>query len=207
MTAITELINKRKIKIDYQSVNQSFKRKKVQAYTMLILSLFTISFFGIFAIRPTLKTITNLNRQIDDLKQVDIKLSEKINQIIGAQAEYEIISPYIPKIKRALPEKPNYIRSLSDIENIRNTSPATVSSVKIDNVVLNSKKPGFLNIELASEGKFIPIEKLVDKVLSNERLMVILTLSLQNQESDSSNSAKLIKLESKIMSPYGAIAP
>ena len=87
ISEIKEFVNKKKSKISYQSVSQSFKRKKTQAYTMFILSLFTISFFSIFAIRPTLKTVTSLHREIEDLEKIDEKLTTKINQLISAQAE------------------------------------------------------------------------------------------------------------------------
>jgi hypothetical protein len=182
---------------------KAIKSKNIQAYTMLIMSLFTISFFGIFAIRPTLNTIANLNRQIADLKEVDERLSTKINQLIGAQAEYETIVPYIPKIKRAIPDEPKYISTLSDVELIRNTSSATVSSVKIDSIVLGSSKPGFVDIELESQGDFIPIEQLVDQILSNERLMIVLSLNL-SQSRNTENTNRKIKLDSEIISPYGA---
>ena len=159
-----------------------FNLKRVKAYTMLILSLFTISFFGFFALKPTLSTIASLNRQIEDNREIDQKLSKKINQLVAAQAEYEVIAPFIPKIKKALPEKPEYIGLLNDLESIRTVGSATISGISIDSVKIESKSPGLISISVGAQGSYIPLEDLVEKTLSNERLMVILSLNMSREK-------------------------
>jgi Tfp pilus assembly protein PilO len=167
---------------------------------MLILSFFTVSFFGFFALKPTLSTIAKLKRQIEDNREVDKKLSEKINQLVEAQAEYEVISPFIPKIKKALPEKPEYIGALKDLKEIRNTDGATVSSVTIGSVNIESVKPGFLEIGVDAQGGYLPLEELVSKILSNERLMTVLALSIS--QDNKLEDVDALKMQEEIQAPF-----
>lgn len=173
MSLLIEKIQKRRLGLNYQRLESAFRETKMQAYTMLILSLFTVAFFGFFALRPTLTTIAQLKRQIEDNREIDKRLSDKINQLVAAQAEYETIAPFVPKLKSALPEGHQYIKTLFDIEDIRNSSSATVSSVKISEFAVDVAKPGLLDIKLEAEGDFIPLEQLSNRIMSNARLLII----------------------------------
>lgn len=110
------------------------KSKQATAFMMIILSLFTISFFGIFAIRPTLKTIVELNRQIQDAKQVNDTLQKKIDNLVKAQEEYQFIKEFVPQIDEALPNKPNIAYVVNKIENLTNDKGATISALDIGTV-------------------------------------------------------------------------
>src|SRR3989344_478177 len=99
-----------------QKIAPLFKEKRIQAYTMITLSLFTISFFGSLAIRPTLGTIITLQKQIQDRTIVNQKLEEKINALIQAQTSYQAIEADLPTIYGLLPEKPDVTSLLLKIE-------------------------------------------------------------------------------------------
>lgn len=113
-----------------------FKEKKIQAYTLIILSLFTISFFGFLAIRPTLGTIITLKKQIQDRTIVNSKLEDKINALIQAQSNYQQIESDIPIIYTLLPQKPDITSLLLKIEAITAESEAIISALTFDRVEL-----------------------------------------------------------------------
>ena len=70
------------IRIDkYVQMLPDFKEERTQQITTLVLTLLALSFFGIFAINPTLSTITRLNKELEDNKFVDEQLKLKINNI------------------------------------------------------------------------------------------------------------------------------
>ena len=52
----------------YLKTKEFYQKPVTKATVNLILSLFTISFFAFFAIRPTLKTIAKLNGQLETQK-------------------------------------------------------------------------------------------------------------------------------------------
>ncbi len=120
----------------YKNYAQLFKSTEVQAYTMVALSLFTISFFGAFAIRPTLKTISLLKRQITDRIEVNQKLEEKINALILAQEEYQRIDKDLSSIYSLLPEKTEFPVFLRKLEAMTLGNGATISSIQFDPIVL-----------------------------------------------------------------------
>lgn len=166
-------------KLKYRGLGSILRKKNTQGYTMLVLSLFTISFFGFLAIRPTLKTVVGLKKQIQDYKEADEKLTGKINQLVSAQAEYEFISPFVPKIKRAFPENPDYFGTLKDLDDIKNDlQEATISSITIGKIVLETQEPGKLEVKVRAQGGYLPLETLIDTILKNERLMTVIALNI-----------------------------
>ncbi len=123
----------------YQRLEPLFKNRQTQAYTMAILSLLTIAFFGVFAIRPTLKTIATLHRQIEDKENLNQKLEDKISALIAAQETYQQIEPSLEKIYSLMPtavEFPSLIRRL-ELISVKNS--ALISGLQIDEVTLYSK--------------------------------------------------------------------
>ena len=54
------------------------KKEKTQKYSSIIFSLVSLSFFGIFAINPTLSTIAKLKKELSDTKFVEEQLRKNI---------------------------------------------------------------------------------------------------------------------------------
>ena len=54
----------------------------IRGYFELIATILLISFFLMFAIRPTLNTVFSLRRMISDLTEVDKSLDNKIQALI-----------------------------------------------------------------------------------------------------------------------------
>lgn len=82
------------------------KQPDLRAYIGILLSLFAISFFSIFALRPTLVTIGEIVAQIRTQKEVNASLEQKIKSLQLAQANWRKITADLPLIDQALPELP-----------------------------------------------------------------------------------------------------
>lgn len=117
------------------------KNRKTQAYVMVVLSLLTISFFGFFAVRPTLRTISQLERQIQDRSDLNDQLDKKINALIQAQESYQAIEPQLPLLYSLLPEQPEFPLLLRHLETLAQTNEATISSIQFEPIVLLGEKP------------------------------------------------------------------
>jgi len=163
---------------------------------MLILSLFTMSFFGLFALRPTLVTIATLNRQIKDSREIDRRLTEKLNVLVQAQAEYEVIAPFLSKINQAIPEYPEYTELLADLEEIREASGSAVSKLGIGTVEIKSSIPGQVDLAVASEGGYLSLEDFINLLLTNERLLTINSLGFNSKEEN------VLDLSMDVNAPY-----
>lgn len=133
---MSELYSAHRYRRFYKGYSQFFKNTAMQAYTMVALSLFAISFFGAFAIRPTLKTIAVLKRQITDRLEINEKLEQKINALVAAQDEYKNAEKDLPLIYSLLPETARFPSLFRKIEYLTVTNGATISGVQFDPVVL-----------------------------------------------------------------------
>ena len=179
----------------YQKLEPAFKNRKTQAYLMAVLSLMTISFFGFFAIRPTLKTIAVLQRQIIDRKTLNEKLDEKINALILAQDEYRLIEADLPLIYTLLPEKPEFPLLMRLLENLTIQTSATISGIQFDPIVLYEKSPPETEtatetkdtaadetipmfFTLSFQGKYQNLINLLDQLTRLERLITINSVDL-----------------------------
>jgi len=123
----------------YQRLEPIFKNRQTQALTMVTLSLMTIAFFGNFAVRPTLKTIATLHRQIEDKTFLNQKLEEKITALIAAQDTYQKLETNLEKIYSLMPaevELPSLIRRL-ELVSVNNN--ALISNFQVDSVFLYNK--------------------------------------------------------------------
>lgn len=115
-----------------------FKTRKVKAYGMFILSLLTASFFGIFAIRPTVTTIVHLKREIRDKQLVEVALSEKINTLSSLDQIYQRIKDDLPVVEAVLPSRPQINTLVNLIERVVSDSELEIQSVQFQAVELVS---------------------------------------------------------------------
>lgn len=79
------------------------KEKRTQQATSLALTFITIAFFGLFAINPTLGTITDLQKQLDDSTFVNNALTQKIANLTSLQSQYAQVQPLLDPVFVAVP--------------------------------------------------------------------------------------------------------
>ena len=106
--------DKDKIKAEIKSLidkgnailSASQNRQRVTAYLYIIFSLFALSFFGIFAIGPTITTISNLNKQLEQDRVALKQLQDKNAALKSLSAQYIEIEPQLDLIDNAIPQSP-----------------------------------------------------------------------------------------------------
>jgi Tfp pilus assembly protein PilO len=116
------------------------KTPVIRAYFSLIASLFALSFFGAFAIRPTVNTIVELQKKITDASFTNQKLQEKINALSEAQTQYSLVQADLPIVFSALPKDPDFSSLLKQIENIAVASGVSVTGIQFQSVLLFDTK-------------------------------------------------------------------
>lgn len=145
-----------KITLNEHSLKRIYKRyytflgplmgqPKARAYTFLGISLLTVAFFIFFAIRPTINTIIGLQKQIQDDREVEKKLQEKINALSQLQAEYEIIQPDLPVLDAALPVAPEVSDLIKTAEKLAGDNQASLSAMQVSETMLSEDKKDTLD--------------------------------------------------------------
>jgi len=112
------------------------KRQDVRSFIELLLSLSTITIFGLFAIKPTIVTIIDLNNQINEKKETARLLDKKIQTLIEAEEIFNQNSANLSLIEDAIPKNPKPESYMRQIEYLATKHSVSVSSMDVKNVPL-----------------------------------------------------------------------
>jgi len=177
----------------YQRIVPLFRRPATRAYMGFILTLFTVSFFALFAIRPTANTIVELLRKIDDGKYTNKKLAEKITALSAAQNTYFELIDDVGVVDDALPNEAAIDSYVKQLENMILASRLKILTTRIDRFRLNDKRGGddktlvteFIPAEgvrvgIAAEGSFEEVSDLLEKIHLIRRITTIEAINISS---------------------------
>lgn len=117
-------------------VGQYKVKPNLRKYLELILSIVTIGLFAIFAIRPTLLTIIELQKEIREKEETVLKLETKIRNLQTGSNNLQIESSRLPIILEAVPDyaKPEVL--VKQIESLVAKNSLTTMSFSASDAVL-----------------------------------------------------------------------
>lgn len=183
-------------KSKYTEVIPYLKQKNTQVFTTIILTLLTISFFGIFAINPTLSTIANLQKQLEDSNFVDQSLSKKITNMSLLQRQYIQIGNDIPVVLAAIPKNPNVPVLMSQLYLLGFNSGLSIANLQGYEVELSKKtdaKPGYAQyvFSFSGNGQYADILRFISTLTNFERIVSIDALLISRQRVAEDNSLQV----------------
>lgn len=162
-----------------------FQEEKTRNITTLVLTLATLSAFGLFAISPTLSTIANLQKQLDDSNLVHEKLEKKIANLELLQRQYNLIEKDVPLILAAVPQAPNTSRLVGQLQAIALSSAVKITRIQVFQVELSQAKtpdnPSFV-FSIGVEGPSENVSKFLLLLSGFDRIVAIDILSINKQE-------------------------
>ncbi len=109
-------------------------------YIELILSLSTIALFAIFAIRPTIITISDLNNEIKEKESTVAKLNQKINNLQIANNVLQGEARRLPIILESVPNRANPETLVKQLETLANQNSLSIISFSSSDVNLIGEK-------------------------------------------------------------------
>ncbi len=171
------------------------KHKKTIPYFTLTLSLLSLSFFGIFAIRPTLKTAITLVKSVSDLKKINIEYENKIGNVIRAQSEYEKIRGDLPLVNIALPKEASFNKLALALEKFATNSGITINQLQIDRVpISNQNSDNKLNkygFNLIFSGDYFSMSSYLQHLTNWQRIVSIDSIEISQEGSTISGNLKI----------------
>lgn len=99
-------------------LNAKQNKQRATAYLYVIFSLLAFSFFGIFAIGPTVTTISDLNKKYNEEKQALKELQQKNDALKSLSAQYVEIQPDLNLIDNAIPQSPKVAELTRQLEKL-----------------------------------------------------------------------------------------
>lgn len=123
---------------EYLKLLPSMQQENTRSLFTLILTFAALSFFGIFAINPTLTTIANLKKEVADDTSVNQQLSTKIQNLSSLEQLYDQLGSNLGNIYNAVPQSPAAPLLTAQIYALAQKHNLTVSTYRIDEVQLSS---------------------------------------------------------------------
>jgi Tfp pilus assembly protein PilO len=134
----------------FGNLNKISLSKKTKTYSGIVFTLLAITFFAIFAIKPTLIIISQLIKETKDQKEVNKVLEEKINDLSKAQSQYSKISKDLYLVDQSLPLKPEASLLIKELEVLAYYSSVELVSFKVNQTFVNASQEQ-LNSEKTAE--------------------------------------------------------
>lgn len=172
----------------YLSSLPGFKNEKNKQYLAITLTLSATMFFALFAINPTLSTISKLKKEIEDNNLVEQRLSQKISNLSTLSQEYVSVKEDVPFITDAVPEKPEVTQLTAQIQSVANSSNVLIKDLKISPLELNNvaTSQGRLEFSLSASGAFDSLTSFLSSLTKMQRAIEIesITLGQGSEQSD-----------------------
>lgn len=185
-------------------ISPIIENKKTASYFTLTISLFTLSFFGLFAVRPTLITAISLLKQVSDLRKLYTEDENKISSLIRGQSEYEKIRNDINLIYASLPTDSEFSKLAKTIEKFAAQENFIINSFQIDPVPISKiGQDGKLydyGFNLTGTGKYSDLSSFLNHITNWKRIVNI--SSLEFSQSGNSSTSAILKLSLKATTYY-----
>lgn len=150
----------------------------------LFLSVAAVLFFALFAIRPTLLTMSDLIKEIEDKRKLDDQLTQKIASLSSAQGEYLRLENRLYVLNDALPDDPRLMDVIKTIERIASDRNTAISFLTVNEVPdiptepINSEtaKRQQLTVALTLNGDYMSIRQFIEDLKNTRRTFIIDTV-------------------------------
>ena len=154
---------------------------KTRSMIWLAVTILTVSFFLIAAIKPTLTTIAQLNREIKDKEEANQQLQKKINALITAQENYAKNSDNLILLDQALPENSEFPTLAYFLEQVATQSGVTLKSLNFERIddraetrKQNSPSTGqSFNFSLAASGEYVNLKGFLASLEASRRILTL----------------------------------
>lgn len=171
----------------YLELMPDFKKQKTQKFTTVVLTLIAIIVLAIFAINPTLSTIANLQKQLEDAKFVADKLEKKINNLSILQTKYNNIQNDLPTVYESIPKNSEVPKLTGQIQSVLNASGMQLISIQASEIVEVTRGKFYLyNFDLTASGDYQTMENFLEKLISMQRVTDIKNINISTSSTNKS---------------------
>lgn len=157
-----------------------YQSEQIKSFIWLSLSISTVAFFLIMAVKPTFVTIANLRKEIKEKKEASVKLQQKINAIVKAQEEYAKNADYMPLLDEALPNKSEFPQLASYFETAASSSGVELRTVNFEKIGSQPKvakgmdtKTSSFSFSVSAWGQYQQLKDFLGFVESSRRMINI----------------------------------
>lgn len=163
----------------------------VRTYGTTIFTIFIITIFIFFAIKPTIETILVLQKKLDNSTQLLEKLQKKSQDLSAGRQNYDNLDPTIKKkIASYIPDSIELKSVIQTLEGSAKTHNASISAIVFEPQTLEPKLPdqiGTLSefkFTFNVEGSYPSIASILQDIGRSSRLISIDNLLISKPSED-----------------------
>ncbi|MBI2011393.1 type 4a pilus biogenesis protein PilO [Candidatus Daviesbacteria bacterium] len=174
----------------YTYIKPVLRNSYVRTYSSLVFSLIAIVFFGVFAIRPTLKTIFSLQKDIAQQEQVLKQLTQKSTNLeLGRQNYLNLDLASLEALDRLLPNNAALADLIDDLQTTAFENNASISGLQFQPIEIenSSTTVAKTNVQevvftINMQGSYQALLNVLDSLINFPRLISLSTVSLNKIE-------------------------
>lgn len=163
-----------------RKLRQFYQHPVAQVSLEVIFSVTAIIFFAVFAIKPTLVTMSDLVKELNDKRELDSKLQQKIAALSSVQVEYALAEPKLAALEAAIPSSPDFEQAILQIEKLASEQQVAITAVQIKDLPKKSTATDSSGLKRLSkpltvdvQGDFINIRQLVEDIGTLRRQITV----------------------------------
>jgi Tfp pilus assembly protein PilO len=164
----------------FLKLHSVYEKPVAKTSLTLILTLLTISFFSLFAIKPTFITIAKLSKKLNDSRKTNKALEAKIKSLKQAQIAYQKVEQDLDLVERALPNKVNFNSFSSKINLLSYQNKLLLTSAnfsKFNLLSVNFDAPTKLEFKISLAGNYLNIKNFLKELATLDRLVKITSVN------------------------------
>ncbi len=173
-------MNKDQLKIA-NLLEEFYKRPVARVSVELFLTIGFTLFLGVFAIQPTLITMTKLTEEIKQKKQLDEQLTQKVAALASAQVEYFKIQDKLLLLDQAFPTQVDVVYLAKVLEKTAGESSVIIQSMSFLELPENQPadntdktlQPQKLRFSVSIEGSYTAIRSYVENLRKNRTTILV----------------------------------
>ncbi|NCO12507.1 MAG: hypothetical protein COZ34_00520 [Candidatus Pacebacteria bacterium CG_4_10_14_3_um_filter_34_15] len=201
-------------------LNHFYQNPVAKVSLELFLTIGLVLFLAVFAIKPTILTMSNLIKEIENKEKLEKQLTQKIAALQTAQTEYLSVESLLPALDEAIPSTPEIIKSAKIIEKaaadnkiiIKNMSVLELPQNDSVDVPFSQKAKQKLNFNVSISGDYISIRNFAESLRNSRKSFVIDSVTFQLEEDRGSRklnasfsiSVPYFGIETKVLSKAGS---
>lgn len=162
-------------------------QERSQKFFYIVITLLALSFFGFFAINPTVSTILKLKKEVADSEFVFRELETKIKNLSSLRIQYDNMQNDLPVITDAITRDPNVhllfaqIQAASQQSNIKIKKLQNFEVEILKNTNTPGKKYYSYSFVIVGNGSFADISDFVSTIRNMQRIIDIDIFSINSQ--------------------------
>lgn len=190
------------------TLHQFYQNPVAQVSLELLLTVITVAFFALFAIRPTLLTMVELVQELEDKQTLNQQLIRKISALNTAQSLLVRYETELGILDAAFPNQPQVLSALRTFEFT--ASQNQIAIIRLSTDTLPTELPTQITADssidtiafnLTVEGEYDNIRSFITQLSQYQRLFYINSISFSANDTQNVRS-----LEANIVieTPYFA---